>query len=327
MEAIGLAMTTALPAAAAITREDHLPNTILVEAKEYIEAAKSAATKDAYRKDMAHFHSWCASMGRTALPACPETIVGYVTAFAKVHAVATLLRRLSSISQAHKAADFEFNSKHPAVSAVLAGIKRKEGAAQVRKAALTTDIVADMLPKGDKLIDIRDRAIILLGLALAGRRSEIAALAVEDVVIKRTHAEITLRSSKTDQERRGVTLAVSYTGRATCPITALERWLEAAAITEGRLFRSMTKGGTVGESVSGRAIANIVKKCAGEAGLDPSHFSGHSLRSGFATSAAMHGLHLDEIMRHTRHQDAKTAQRYVQQGRLARSKITEQIGL
>jgi integrase len=320
-------MTPALPALVETEFEAKLPNTILVEAAEYIDAAKSHATKDAYRKDMAHFHSWCESIGRNPLPASPETVVGYLTTHAKVHAVATLLRRLSSISQAHKAAGLEFPSKHPAVSAVLAGIKRKEGAAQVRKVALTTDIVADVLPKGDKLINIRDRAVILLGLALAGRRSEIAALTVEDVTIKRTHAEITLRSSKTDQEGRGMTLAVSYTGKATCPVMALERWLETAAIIKGRLFRSVTKGGTVGESMSGRAIANIVKKCAGEAGLDASQYSGHSLRSGFATSAAMHGLHLDEIMRHTRHQDAKTAQRYVQQGRLARSKITEQIGL
>jgi site-specific recombinase XerD len=327
MEAIRLRMTTALPAAAETTLDQNLPSTVLIAAKEYIEAAKSTATKAAYRKDMTHFRSWCEGMKRTALPASPETVVAYLTVHAKVHAVATLLRRLSSISQAHKAAGYEFNTKHPAVSAVLAGIKRKEGAAQVRKAALTTDIVADVLPKGDKLIDIRDRALILLGLALAGRRSEIAALTVEDVVIKRTHAEITLRSSKTDQEGRGATLAVSYTGKATCPVMALERWLEAAAITKGRLFRSVTKGGKVGESMSGRALANIVKKCACAAGLDRSQYSGHSLRAGFATSAAMHGLHLDEIMRHTRHEDAKTAQRYVQQGRLARSKITEQIGL
>lgn len=309
------------------TDEENLPSTIFAEARDYIEASKSASTKDAYRKDLKHFRSWCEQMGRIPLPASPDTVVGYLTAHAKVHAVATLLRRLSSISQAHKSAGLEFNMKHPAISALLAGIKRTEGAAQVRKAALTTDVVADVLPKGNKLIDIRDRALILLGLALAGRRSEIAALKVEDVVIKRTHSEITIRSSKTDQEGRGVTLAVSYTGKATCPVMALENWLQAASLTEGNLFRSITKGSKVGESMSGKAVALIVKKCVSNADLDASQYSGHSLRSGFATSAAMHGLHLDDIMRHTRHQDAKTAQRYVQQGRLARSKITEQIGL
>jgi integrase len=79
-------------------------------------------------------------------------------------------------------------------------------------------------------------------------------------------------------------------GSSTCPIAALDEWLTAAGIDRGPVFRPMLKGGRVGDArLSDCAVAEIVMKYAGRVGLDPTSFSGHSLRAGFLTSAARCG--------------------------------------
>src|SRR4051812_46008587 len=121
----------------------NLPTSLLVQAQTYAEASKADATKRAYALDWRHFTGWCARHGHEPLPAMPETIGGlYLTAHAQALSVATLQRRLPSISMAHKAKGYEFNGRQPAIALVLAGIKRMEGTAQRQVTALTTDLVA-----------------------------------------------------------------------------------------------------------------------------------------------------------------------------------------
>ena len=137
------------------------------------------------------------------------------------------------------------------------------------------------------------------------RRSELVALTVEDLEKTERGLLVTLRRSKTDQEGEGHQRAIPLGIRSeTCPVGALDAWLQAARISEGPLFRSVTRHGQVGESLSTRALANVVKTYAAKAGLNPDEFSGHSLRAGFVTSAAEKGKSTERIMDHTGHQSA-----------------------
>jgi integrase len=126
--------------------------------------------------------------------------------------------------------------------------------------------------------------LLLVGFAGAFRRSELVALNVEDLEESELGFKVTIRHSKTDQEGAGQTIAI-VRGSVACPVTALKAWLEAAGITTGPIFRSVRKGGAVGERLAAQSVADIVKRV----GLDPAVFAGHSMRSGFLTSAAKRG--------------------------------------
>jgi integrase len=206
------------------------------------------------------------------------------------------------------------------VHAVLRGIRRRIGVAPVQKAPATARAIAAMLEHvPDTLIGKRDRALLLLGFAAALRRSELAALLVSDVEM---HAEGLLshiRRSKTDQEGAGAEIPVPRGGKLR-PVEALEAWLGGAEITEGPVFRSIGKGDRVSDKrLSGNAIAEIVKRYARAAGLDPALFSGHSLRAGFVTSALEHGADIFKVMDVTRHKRVETLKGYDRRAKAFRS--------
>jgi integrase len=195
----------------------------------------------------------------------------------------------------------------------MQGIRREQGAAPNRKAPATVDRLAAMVAHADSrtLKGKRDRALLLFGFASAMRRSELVALTVADLEETKRGLLVTLRHSKTDQESHGHQRAIPFGRRdETCPVAALNVWLEAAGISEGKLFRSVSRHGQVGESMSTRAVADVVKLYAQRAGLDASEFSGHSLRAGFVTSAAEKGRSTERIMDHTGHQSAAMVRVY-----------------
>jgi site-specific recombinase XerD len=148
----------------------------------------------------------------------------------------------------------------------------------------------------DRLSGLRDRALLLLGFAGALRRSELVALDVADIAEAKTGLLVTIRRSKTDQEGEGITIAIAR-GDVACPARALREWLDAAGIEAGPIFRPINKASTVATGrLTDRSVANIVKAYAGRAGFDASTFSGHSLRSGFLTSAAAKGASIFKMM-------------------------------
>jgi integrase len=162
----------------------------------------------------------------------------------------------------------------------------------------------------DTLIGRRDRAILLIGFAAALRRSELSELQLADLELHPDGLILHIRRSKTDQESAGAEIPVPRGGKLR-PVEALEAWLGGAEITEGPVFRSIRKGGRVsGNRLSGNAIAEIVKRYAGAAGLDPVLFSGHSLRAGFVTSALEHGADIFKVMDVTRHKRVETLKGY-----------------
>jgi integrase len=228
--------------------------------------------------------------------------------------VATLARRLVAIGQAHAVRGLLDPTKTELVRLTMRGIRRTYGKPQRRVEALTTDVVLAMTSiLGDPLAELRDRALLLVGFAGGFRRSELVAINYE-LVRRYVHGlVITIPRSKADQEGRGREVAIPY-GRRACPVEALDAWLSASGISEGAVFRSMLKGGRIGQRrLSPDAVARIVKYRARAAGLDPASYSGHSLRAGFVTSAAAAGMPTWRIKAQTGHATDAMVSRYIRQ--------------
>jgi len=183
----------------------------------------------------------------------------------------------------------------------------------------TAEIARDMARAApDRLKGLRDRALLLLGFGGAFRRSELVALDVADLEETEDGLRVTIRRSKTDQEVQGVTIAI-IRGGAYCPIKALRAWLDAAAITDGPVFRPVRKGGKVRDQrLSAKSVCDLVKAYAGQVGLDVAAFGAHSLRSGFLTSAARRGASVFKMRDVSRHKSMDVLQSYVRDADLFR---------
>jgi len=198
--------------------------------------------------------------------------------------------------------------------ATMKGIRRRLGMAPHQKAALSTaQLRAMLVALPDRLIGTRDRALLLLGFAGAFRRSELAGLDVEDLAFCSEGLRATLRRSKTDQEGVGRVVGIpTSVDPAMCPVRAVRSWLDAAKLTNGPVFREVGRYGRLGEArLANRVVGSVVKRAASAVGLDPSKLAGHSLRAGYATSAAQAGKPVFAIQRQTGHKSVTMVSRYV----------------
>jgi site-specific recombinase XerD len=263
------------------------------------------------------FKAWCEARGVAALPAAPETVAAYLAAHASTSKASTLGRRVAAIRYAHKLASLTLPTDAEGVKATMRGIRRTFGSSRVRKApAIAGKMLGMVATAPDKLAGLRDRALLLIGFGGALRRSELVALDVADIQETETGLLVTIHGSKTDQERAGATIAIAR-GDIACPAKALQEWLAAAGIEAGPIFRPVDKAGSVRASrLTCRSVATIVKAYAGRAGLDASMFSGHSLRSGFLTSAAGNGASIFKMMDVSRHKSVDTLRGYVRDAEL-----------
>ena len=258
-----------------------VPAIELKAAAEYARSEKAAATRRAYAADFEKFRAWCGERSTSALPALADAVAAFLAYEARRCRPSSIGRRVAAIRYAHKLAGLP-PTDDERVRATMRGIRRSLGAAPSRKAAATADKVMAMAPVAkQRLADIRDRALLLIGFAGAFRRSELVALDVDDVQETTEGLRVTIRHSKTDQEHRGQVIAIPR-GAIACPVAALTAWLAASGITRGPLFRPVAKGGRIQDArLTDRSVASIIKVHAARAGLDPAQFSGHSLRSGF----------------------------------------------
>jgi integrase len=217
------------------------------------------------------------------------------------------------------------------VKATMAGIRRTHGIAPDQKAALLTPELRRLLAQvpADTLAGRRDRALLLIGFAGAFRRSELVALDLEDVVETGDGLRVTIRASKTDQEGESRELGIPFGQHPeTCPVRALRAWKDASEITEGPLFRAVTRYGRLQDKrLTAQSVALIVKRAAEQAGFNPDHYAGHSLRSGLATSAAAGGAPERAIMKQTGHRSVLTVRRYIRSGSLVQENAAAYVGL
>jgi integrase len=307
-----------------------LPAPTLERVREFIRASKAESTLRGYRSDWRDFCSWCGVRNLGALPASPETVASYIAECAERLKVGSIQRRLNAIAEAHKAVGVDPPTRHATVVNTMKGIRRSLGTAPVQKAPALTDDVRAMVDATDgSTIGARDRALVLLGFAGAFRRSELVGLDVEDCAFSKDGLTITLRRSKTDQQGAGRKIGIPYGSNPdTCPVRTVLAWVEAAGLTGGPLFRSVNRHGKVHPGrLSGIDVARVVKKLVGRAGLDPARFSGHSLRAGHATSAAMAGASERSIMNQTGHRSVQMVRRYIRDGSLFRENSAGKLGL
>jgi site-specific recombinase XerD len=301
-------------------------------ARSYAEASRTEATLRAYRSDWTHFEAWCDKHRLGALPAEPTVVAMYLTDMADSgdFKTSTLSRRLVSIAQAHKAAGHKSPTSDETVRLVNAGIRRTIGTAQrAVKPVVTEDLRLMVATCGDDAAGRRDRALLLLGFAAALRRSEVAALNLDDIEQTRDGLVVTLRRSKMDQEGAGRRVGVPYGSRlATCAVRAYRAWVEAARLTEGPVFRPVDRHGNIGDArITDRGVALVVKRRAELAGMDPSEVSGHSLRAGLATAAAAAGVQERVIAATTGHKSMTVLRRYIREGNLFNENAASAVGL
>ncbi|MDE0192060.1 MAG: site-specific integrase [Gammaproteobacteria bacterium] len=199
------------------------------------------------------------------------------------------------------------------VDEVLRGLARIQGDAPRRVKALREYQILKMLDScGKGLHGLRDAAVLSLGFAAALRRSELCSLRTEDLERKGPLGMVVhLRRSKTDVRGVGQSVAV-IEGKVVRPVQHLESWLRAASIVDGFVFQTLLRGGVAsGRPLDAGDVARIVKRHVRRIGLDPREYSGHSLRAGFVTSAAVHHARIDKIMEVTRHKSAETVLKYI----------------
>lgn len=293
------------------------PSTSLAKAVEaaadFIAASQAENTRRAYAADWRDFEGWCGRHGQPSLPARPEAVAAYLAALGSTRfRVKTIERRVTAIGWHHKQASLNNPAAHPGVKATLEGIRRTLGTAPEKKAALTAELLAKALKKiPADLSGLRDRALLLLGFAGALRRSELVALDVADIARHPKGLVITIRRSKTDQAAAGKIKAVPH-GRKLHTVRALQAWLEASKITEGALFRGVRGDRVLPDRLCDRQVARVAKKRAAAIGLDPALFAGHSLRSGFITSASDDDASLVKIADHAAHKKLDTTRGYMQ---------------
>jgi integrase len=281
---------------------------------ESIKASKSTATRRAYAADWRHFVGWCKNMGRAFLPATPQTVALYIAYLSKPlgekelvleegqkpkvgqkpWSVATITRRFSSINTAHKVAGFKPPAKmdDPHLADTFHGICRKLGKKQNAKKPLTLDLIVKVIDSLESPVAAaRDKALLLVGFVGALRRSELAAMRVEDLHQHRKGYTITLPRSKTDQEGEGREIDILMGAHdLSCPVLALENWLSVGDIRDGFVFRSVGAYGNVGASLTSNSIGQNVKRLVRRAKIDnPEEYGGHSLRAGFVTEASANG--------------------------------------
>jgi site-specific recombinase XerD len=282
----------------------------------YQRASKADATVRAYTSDARVFQDWCARFGFRALPATSEAVTAFIVAEAEAgRAASTLGRRLAAIRYAHKLVKLPDPTNDEGVHAAMKGARRKLKVAPKQKAAATAEILASLLMRTpDTLAGKRDRALLALGFAGAFRRSELVALDVADMAEDPEGLRVRVRKSKTDQEGRGSEKAIPH-GRFIRPVALVREWLDGAGITEGPVFRPVSRSGNVrqGEGVrlTTQAVADIIKKYCTAAGLDASTFGAHSLRAGYITTAADRGADLARIMDQSGHRDPRTVVSYI----------------
>lgn len=298
---------------------------------ENLRASTSEATRNRYRKALASFVGWCESRSLTPMPATAETVADYISAMKDAGLKwATIQLSLAAIGKAHEVRSIDPPTKSLLVRQTFRGITRIIGKAQRRaKAATKEDIwkVLQFLP--NDALAARDRALLLIGFNAALRRAELVALNLEDVT-QQSDGWLTIHisRSKTDQEGEGIDIAIpSGSTDSTCAALALRNWTDLAKIDSGPIFRRIDKGGHIHERLTPQSVALIIKKRCKAAGIDHRPYSGHSLRAGLATSAALAGATSDSIRRTTRHESPAMLQKYVRVADMRRDNAAAKVGL
>ena len=287
-----------------------------IETLKNLKNSKANNTLRAYQSDFKDFSAFCAKNGLPSIPTQPKIIAIYITHLSKSSKFSTLKRRIASISVIHKLKGHYLDTKHPIIMENLHGIKRTLGSRQkAKKPILINDL--KLIIKAIDEEKIRDKALILIGFAGGFRRSELVNIDYEDIEFVSEGVKILVKRFKTDQSGEGTVKAIPYfDNKEFCPVLTLKNYInqKIKIKSEGKVF-----------GISDKSVALIIKKYAEKAGLDPSKYAGHSLRSGFATTAAEFGAEERNIMAMTGHKTTQMVRRYIHEANLFKNNALNKI--
>ena len=290
-----------------------------LETLKNLKSSKASNTLRAYKSDYKDFASFCIKHGFKSMPTEPKILTLYLTHLSQTCKFSTLKRRLASISVIHKHSGHYIDTKHPMITENLMGIKRVKGSYQKAKKPILINELKSIVNVIDKDQNekrrAKNRALILIGFAGGFRRSELVAILFEDIDFVPEGVKIFIKRSKTDQSGEGMTKGIPYFSNSDyCPVISLKNWLEKSEIKSGKIF-----------DISDKSVALTIKKYTAIAGLDSNKYSGHSLRSGFATSAAELGAAVRSIMALTGHKTSQMVRRYIQEANLFKNNALKKI--
>ena len=297
-------------------------SSIELETFDNIRSSKSINTIRAYKSDFNHFVNFCKKNNFKPLPADPKIVSFYITDLSSNSKVSTLKRRLASISVIHKLKGHYIDIKHPLIIENLMGIQRKKGVFQKSKKPILINELKEIISiidnsEKDERKKARDKALMLIGFSGGFRRSELVNIDLEDLEFTKEGVKIFLKRSKTDQSGEGMIKAIPYFKDINfCPIHSLKRWIEISQINKGLIF-----------DISDKMVAILIKKYLSEAGFDSEKYSGHSLRSGFATVAADSGADEKSIMTMTGHKTTQMVRRYIKETNLFKNNALKKMNL
>jgi len=298
-----------------------------------LKSSKALNTIRAYKSDYRDFGLFCVKNGFKSLPADPKIVSLYLTHLStKDVKISTLKRRLVSIGVIHKLKGHYLDTKHPSIIENIMGIKRRKGSIQKGKKPLLINNLKQIIDvidshNNEEIKKFRDRSLILIGFSGGFRRNEIVSLDYEDLDFVVEGLKINLKRSKTDQFGEGAVKGLPYFDNSQyCPVLSLKKWIEVSNIKYGPLFRRFAKGSKLTENrLTDQTVALLIKKYLKLAGIDSKNYSGHSLRSGFATSAAESGAEERSIMAMTGHKSTEMVRRYIKEANLFKNNALNKI--
>ena len=298
-----------------------------------LKSSKANNTIRAYKSDFHDFGLFCVKNGFKSLPTNPKTLSLYLTYLAtKDNKISTIKRRIVSIGVVHKMKGHYLDTKHPAIVENLLGIKRRKGVKQKGKKPLLINDLKKIInvideENSSEIKIVRDRTIILLGFGGGFRRNELVSLDYEDLDFVNEGIKINIKKSKTDQFGEGSIKALPYFDNPRyCPVKSIQNWIKISKINQGAIFRKFHKGIKLSNiRLSDQSVALLIKYYLDLAGIDNKNYSGHSLRSGFATSAAEAGAEERSIMAMTGHKSTEMVRRYIKEANLFKNNALNKI--
>ena len=297
-----------------------------------LKISKATNTLRAYKSDFKDFSAFCAKHGFKQLPTEPKIVSLYLTQLSKTSKISTLRRRLVSISMVHKLKGHYLDIKHPIIVENLMGIKRVKGSIQKGKKPILINQLKSIInvidqQKIDEIKKARDKSLIVVGFGGGFRRTELISIDHEDLEFVPEGVKITIKRSKTDQFGEGMTKGLPYFSNENyCPVINLKKWLELSNITSGPVFRRFAKGSTLTNyRLTDQSVALIIKDYLNLAGIENKNYSGHSLRSGFATVAAESGADERSIMAMTGHKTTQMVRRYIREANIFKNNALNKI--
>tara|TARA_B100000963_G_scaffold323577_1_gene308502 strand:- start:5368 stop:6321 length:954 start_codon:yes stop_codon:yes gene_type:complete len=297
-----------------------------------LKLSKASNTLRAYKSDFKDFGIFCAKHGFSSMPTEPKVVSFYLTHLSSNSKISTLRRRLVSIGVVHKLKGHYLDTKHPIIIENLMGIKRQKGSIQIGKKPILINHLKQIInviddQKIEKIKKLRNRTLILIGFGGGFRRTELISIDYEDLDFVEEGVKITLRRSKTDQFGEGLIKGLPYfSNEKYCPVTSLKNWINLSKIKTGPIFRRFAKGPTLtGHRLTDQSVVLIIKDCLKTAGIENQNFSGHSLRSGFATAAAESGADERSIMAMTGHKTTQMVRRYIREANIFKNNALSKI--